>query len=728
MVTRVLLAAVLACLLAPAAAHASQAFVAGSQLVYVAFPGETNQVVVKRVGSTHEITDKLATITPGAFCAASGPNKVVCSDPPSTLTLIAVGLGDGEDRARIQSPFSASVNGGPGTDDLTGGNGADTLTADRGPGDRLTGGNGNDSLNAPDAGGRVVLLGGAGNDVLNAPSNPDIPAIGNNRLTGGPGVDTLNGSPAADLLTGGPGPDRMAGGGSSSDQVRYDDHAAAVTVTIGDGLANDGNATDEGVVNGVTRRDEVLGDVEFLFGTDLRDTITGSDASEGIFGGLFGGRGSDTLNGAGGDDRLCGGGVPPAPDSLLVPACTGGGSGADVLSGGAGNDTLQGTLGADTHNGGTGRDTAMWTERSAVVRVTINDCATGPQCAQANDGQPDISSNPGQQPEGDLVALDVENLEGGAGADSLSGDADPNVLEGGFGGDTLRGQGGDDVLCGLFDGLVAGECTQGLFQPGDADGLDGGAGNDHLDGYRGADQIIGGAGIDTASYASRSGDVSATLNDALANDGEAGEGDLIANDVENLLGGDGDDLLRGTGDPNVLVGGDGTDTLEGLVGRDVLEPGRGAGDVVAGGSSFDFVSYRGFFAVNVSLDDVANDGFTGENDDVRTDVEGIMGSDSGDVLTGHAGTIANTLIGYGGADTLDARGGDDALIGGDGADTFLAGEGNDYLNAVDEAADPTIDCGPGVGDRVQYDDPVDVPSACETLEPFAAPAFALARW
>ena len=83
--------------------------------------------------------------------------------------------------------------------------------------------------------------------------------------------------------------------------------------------------------------------------------------------------------------------------------------------------------------------------------------------------------------------------------------------------------------------------------------------------------------------------------------------------------------------------------------------------------------------VNVSLDDVANDGnaAASENDNVRTDVEDVWGGPGDDHLVGNDGP--NKLFGDAGNDHLDGLGGDDELLGGDGSDFLDGGEDADLL-------------------------------------------------
>ncbi|MGX7826476.1 hypothetical protein ACTG9Q_15420 [Actinokineospora sp. 24-640] len=91
--------------------------------------------------------------------------------------------------------------------------------------------------------------------------------------------------------------------------------------------------------------------------------------------------------------------------------------------------------------------------------------------------------------------------------------------------------------------------------------------------------------------------------------------------------------------------------------------------------------------VMVHLDNTANDGPIGRQDDIRSDVENIWGSTGPDVLVGNP--TANTIEGGPGADTID---------GGDGSDV-LKGSGAGFLESVNEADD--IVCGNGV-DTLHY--------------------------
>src|SRR5262249_1809607 len=137
-----------------------------------------------------------------------------------------------------------------------------------------------------------------------------------------------------------------------------------------------------------------------------------------------------------------------------------------------------------------------------------------------------------------------------------------------------------------------------------------GAGNDLLDGGLGADRMRGSEGIDTVTYASRTKSVIVDISSAPTekpDDGEAGEKDYVEADVENLIGGSGNDTLVGSavaknskrgggndiikgGDGNdVLDGGDGTDKIYGEAGNDIIYAKDTKKDSVDGGAGSDKV-------------------------------------------------------------------------------------------------------------------------------------------
>jgi Ca2+-binding RTX toxin-like protein len=163
------------------------------------------------------------------------------------------------------------------------------------------------------------------------------------------------------------------------------------------------------------------------------------------------------------------------------------------------------------------------------------------------------------------------SAQGGAGNDKLTG--------GVF--DFLYGDAGKDTLIG------GASLTGGTGN----DVLDGRGGDDVLNGGLGADILKGGSGLDSVFYGDRSRAVTADLDGAKGDDGEKGEKDTIASDVEGLYGGSGADKLTGnlrSPQPNTIYSGSGNDVVRGGAGNDSLNGGTG-NDKIYGGAGDDFI-------------------------------------------------------------------------------------------------------------------------------------------
>ena len=208
------------------------------------------------------------------------------------------------------------------------------------------------------------------------------------------------------------------------------------------------------------------------------------------------------------------------------------------------------------------------------------------------------------------LGLPAIAIDAGDGDDTLAA-TEANINMTAFGGDgadrltgagTLSGGPGNDVLTSVDFGPCSKQeyCGETLIGgPGD-DVLHGGGGNDGLIGDGGNDVLDGGPGGDTASY---SGSTTAVRVDLAAGtaDGAGGERDRLTG-VENVIGGAGDDALRGDDEPNLLVGGAGDDRVDGRGGNDRLGPdtGRDVGaDVLRGGAGDDTL-YSGGRAFTLS--------------------------------------------------------------------------------------------------------------------------------
>jgi Ca2+-binding RTX toxin-like protein len=182
----------------------------------------------------------------------------------------------------------------------------------------------------------------------------------------------------------------------------------------------------------------------------------------------------------------------------------------------------------------------------------------------------------------------IENVVGGIGNDTITGNSAANSLNGGPGSDKISGGDGNDQI-------------RGGGSDGNSDLLHGDAGNDTFWWEPGYDLVSGGPGADAMWYALSASPI-VVSEDNIANDGTfingVSEKDNIADDVEIIIGGtstntiDAPDTsntnnifwtpfsssrnqLQGGGGNDILIGGSGPDLLEGGPGNDSLQGGDG---------------------------------------------------------------------------------------------------------------------------------------------------------
>jgi len=268
----------------------------------------------------------------------------------------------------------------------------------------------------------------------------------------------------------------------------------------------------------------------------------------------------------------------------------------------------------------------------------------------------------------------IENADGSAFADLITGNEFNNTLNGGAGNDTLNGGAGNDTLNGGAgnDTLNGGAGNDSLNGGAGNDTLLGSSGNDTINGGAGADSLNGGADTDTLSYVGSTAGVSVNLATNTVSGGDA-TGDTIIN-FENVTGSSFNDSLTGSSGNNNLDGGSGNDSLNGSAGNDTLlgssgndtiNGGAGA-DSLNGGADTDTLSYVGSTAgvsVNLATNTVSGGDATG---DTIINFENVTGSSFNDSLTGSSGN-----------NILDGGSGNDSLVGGNGKDLLTGGSGND---------------------------------------------------
>ena len=290
-----------------------------------------------------------------------------------------------------------------------------------------------------------------------------------------------------------------------------------------------------------------------------------------------------------------------------------------------------------------------------------------------------------------------DELHGMEGDDELHGMEGDDVIIGGPGADMLNGGSGNDTVVyqdsdgpvninlleasaqgGHADGDVLADDIENIIGSAYADNLTGNNQDNYLEGGPGADTLIGKAGNDTIVYRNSDAPVNINLLEATAEGGHA-DGDVLVDDIENIIGSAYADSLVGNNHDNYLEGGPGADTLTGKGGNDTvgytessegitvrlhslyLSGGDAEGDEFGEIVSFSYQDAGGI-TLTVSL----------------PDIESISGSSHDDVLAGDARD--NQLNGGSGNDALYGGPGNDRLVGDNGDDLLVGGEGADELN------------------------------------------------
>ena len=438
-----------------------------------------------------------------------------------------------------------------------------------GNGGNAFGGIGDDRIEVT-SGGEITADGGEGNDTFYVTRM-------NNELSGGAGYDTL-------IL-----------------EPRFGE---GISVNLANGTAVSDTSIDLDSITGI----------EALVTSDANDTVVGSDNSDRIITRA----GNDTVSAGDGADQIFGG------------------DGRDTIRGEGDNDTINGGAGDDIVDGGDGTDTVDYAfasyggaEGEIVAQVfsgAVVDLADerGGRAGE-NDTLIGIENVFGTLLDDDFIGDGANNLlSGGAGVDTLSGGGGDDILiAGGHNSttaeDELYGGGGNDRMVIGANSFFAdgGDGTDTLDFSGGTDLAEGGGRTlaleiDLQDRSLSRDIEVGRVvWADDGSTSSRQFDgqsisprdvlLSNPLYARSASDlairlptGEETEDDIpsfaieitsstqsngqisnIFTSIENVLGTNGADVIRGDSTGNLLEGAEGDDTLEGRAGDDNLDGGAG---------------------------------------------------------------------------------------------------------------------------------------------------------
>ena len=415
---------------------------------------------------------------------------------------------------------------------------------------------------------------GDGNDSVSA-------GVRDDTITGGAGDDYLFGHDGNDAIGGALGGDEVLGG-DDIDTADFKTRNVDLNITI-DNQIGDGQSGEN---------DNVRTDIEKIIGGSANDTIDTSGALQGM-----------VIDGAAGNDILVG---SPFDDVLI------GGAGTDSMNSGDGDDTLFGEDGADdVITGGGGLDVAFIDgSEEADVELPVNDNPDEDPVLQAGGSAAlsgsvlTVNAGAGSDAVGlqlsqdglslfvleiadyataqdedvlvsefDLADVDSAVVNLGAGNDLFHGGnfGGPITINGGDGNDVIAGGAGDDLLNG-------GNGDDWLFGRGADDTLDGGLGGDFKS---------GGLGDDTATYADSQADVLVGIGQ-IPDDGSRGEGDNVQLDIENIIGGSGNDRLNTQGTTGVrFTGGPGRDIMTGGPAADTFFADDDEVDTIRGGGGGD---------------------------------------------------------------------------------------------------------------------------------------------
>jgi serralysin len=550
--------------------------------------------------------------------------------------------------------------------------------------EELVGGDGDDIIEGN--AGNDVLRGLYGDDYLFGESGDDILWGGadNDRLHGGSGFDELHGGSGDDVLyfsgediyEGGDGNDTFS---ADIPWLRYDADVNGLTVWVerlapAEGLRIDletglaeergsGAATEDFYAPGATPIGS--GDAEFhsigtYLLTDHGDYFAGDETGDEIEG--YGG--DDIIEGRGGADEIDGGagsdtaeyGSSPIGVDVDLERGTGlrgdaagdtyasienirgtahvdalyGNDGTNTILGRAGDDILEGRGGGDVLDGGDGVDTVFYTSSPDGVNVDLTRTTVQSRGDAAGD-----------------ILRSIENVEGSADADVLTGEYGTNRLLGWQGNDTIDGGFGDDVL-------------------------------------------VGGQGTDTVSFVGWGPTeqwYSPTVESIRIELGEGSAGGTATRTIVNTVV-ETDEIyafenVRGSNRYETIIGNSGDNVIEARGGNDVVDGGFGD-DTLSGGNDVDTVSFESWDPTGLYIEsplqsiriELADSGWGAatwtygglliESDDLST-FENVRGSNRSETIVGNSGD--NRIEGRGGNDVLLGNGGDDVLDGGLGTDT-----------------------------------------------------------
>jgi len=616
--------------------------------------------------------------------------------------------GDGDDvvttSGNIAALIALTVDGGVGNDTILAGNGSD----------QLQGGDGNDFIDGNQGNDTAFL--GAGADIFQWD-----PGDGNDTVEGQADIDALifNGNGANEVFNVSPNGGRAqlirdvglvnldvndleqvtVNAGSGSDSIFVNDVTGTEITNITVNLAGTiGGSSGDGLfdfIQGVaTGADNLInlvgaGSSYFVTGLPALLSVNQSEATDAL-----------TVQAGGGNDIILGGGMGTGVVALTLDGGIGndtieGTAGGDTLLGGDGNDIVDGNFGGDTAFLGIGDDVFEWDpgDGSDVVEGQAGSDTllfNGSNTAEIitvgpNGGRALFTRSIG------TILMDMDDIEtitfnafGGADdikvANMAGTDVTRVVLE--LAGSGGGGDGQADIV--TIDATAIGDNVDvSTTAPGIVT-VTGLSCTVEIRNFESVDQLVinGLAGAELFDSTDLDAGIALVVN--------GGDG------LDNLVGGDADEVFDGGADGDFLNGGGGLDTLLGGAGIDFVRV-VGLDALVDGGSDQDLLDLdlSGIAsAVTLDLSNPAVDqnvlGMIVRNFE-HLEYDGGSGVDR---VTG--GALANELRGGAGNDVLAGGSSNDVLDGGVGSDTMRGGAGDDTY-FVDSSGDRAEETSPADG-------------------------------
>ncbi len=432
-------------------------------------------------------------------------------------------------------------------------------------------------------------------------------------------------------------------GALSSSSVPLRVSAAAGTVAIG------GDTFDS------------FGDIQGFVGSNFGNTTF---LASGVAGG-------ESFSGQGSGNTLSFASFPPSGPALTIDLIGGTVSSALTPDTFAGIQTMVGSPNADTFLagpvtmalvGGGGSDTISFASATKPANVTLGQ---GSAAGSASGGFPAPA---------ELTLSGIQNVVSSPEGGTVEGNLLPSTFAGGSGNDVFEVVGGADVIDGGGGSNTLDlALTKSLVT---------------LDLELKTAQSTGGAGTLTIVP----GTIETVIGSNFGNRLIAGGGTVTlrgGSGTDWLQAGSGTDTLIAGSGPATLVGGIGADTMTGGKGADTFIPGTGGGKIVdvLGAGTLDYSSATASVHVNVGPSSYTTpsglklpaDEATGGGGKTESleGLEGIIGSNHGDVLVGSA--AKNRIEGGKGTNLIVGNGGGDTLIGGSGTNVFITGKGHNVV-------------------------------------------------